>query len=164
MAVSVQFSHQMTVTETLSVSIPDVVAQNAVVVHDQFNRTATLNASSTPAVSVSASFVATLSGGALTIDLTNMTGTNGAVVNANGLVPRLIKFMNPATNANPITIAKGASNGYTGLGATYSRTLQPGQETSDYLANNGTAVSGTVKTFDLTGTGSQVLNVQVVAG
>lgn len=165
MAVAVALQHTMSVTETLSVGIPDVSAStNANVTHDQWNTTKSLNSGSSPPVTVSASFLATLSGGALTVDLTAMSGTNGAAVSASGLTPRCIKFQNPSGNANPITIAKGAASGYTGLGATFLLTLQPGQEASFYLAANGTAVSGGVKTFDLTGTASQALNVIVVAG
>jgi hypothetical protein len=85
-------------------------------------------------------------------------------VDLNGLKPRAVLFENPATNANPITIAVGASNGYTGFGADYSETLQPGQKVLKRLGSAGTAVSGTVKTLDISGTGTQALKYQMVAG
>src|SRR6476660_6066460 len=120
MAVNATYVGGLTVVETVTVGVPDVnTGANANIQHDQFNKTQTLNAGTSPAATVTASFVATLSGGALTLDLTAMTGTNGATVNANGLTPRCIVFQNPATNANPITVAKGASNGYTGLGTSF---------------------------------------------
>jgi hypothetical protein len=124
----------------------------------------TLTASSTPPVTAHAVGQQAMSGGTGSIDLRALTGLNGAAVDLNGLKPRAILFENPATNANPITVSKGASNGFTGLGSSFSLTLQPGQKVLLRLGASGTAVSGTVKTFDLAGTGSQALKYQIVAG
>jgi hypothetical protein len=95
---------------------------------------------------------ATLSGGSLTLDLTASPYSGGVKV------PIRAFFLNPASNANNITIAKGATNGYTGFGSTFAITLAPGESCQ---LNALTALSGSVKTLDLTGTGSQVLVVQV---
>lgn len=123
-----------------------------------------LTATTTPPVTVHAVGSQALSSGTASIDLTSLTGLNGVSVSLSGLKPRAILFENPAANANSITIAKGASNGYTGLGSSFSITLQPGQKAFFLLDSSGTAVSGSVKTLDLSGTGSQSLNYQTVAG
>jgi hypothetical protein len=134
------------------------------VTFDGGNETKTLTASSTPPVTAHAVGQQALSSGTGTIDLRSLTGLNGVAVDLNGLKPTAILFENPVANANPITIAKGATNGYTGLGANFSLTLQPGQTVLLDLVAAGTAVSGTVKTLDLSGTGSQALKYQMVAG
>ena len=95
---------------------------------------------------------ATMTAGAVTIDMTASPYSGGVKV------PIRAFFMNPASNANAITIVKGGTNGYTGFGSTFSVTLQPGQSVS---LNASTALSGSVKTLDVTGTGSQVLVVQI---
>ena len=104
-----------------------------------------------------------MTAGAATLDLRACEGTQGAV-DLNGLKPRVIIIEAKAGNANPITIAKGASNGYTGFGAAFSITLQPGQKVMIDDNGAGTAVSGTVKTLDVSGTGTQGLNYMIVGG
>ena len=123
-----------------------------------------LSPTSTPAATAHAVGSKALSSGTGSLDLTALTGLNGVAVSLDGLKPRAILFENPIANANPITIAKGASNGYTGIGASATITLQPGEKVLFYEGAAGTAVSSTVKTFDLTGTGSQALKYQIVAG
>ncbi len=95
---------------------------------------------------------ATMTSGAVTIDMTAAPYSGGTTV------PIRAFFLNPASNANSITIAKGASNGYTGFGSAFSITLAPGESCG---LNALTALSGSVKTLDVTGTGSQVLVVQI---
>lgn len=123
----------------------------------------TLNSASTPAVTKSFSIAQALSGGAATLDVTNVVdATTGATVTLTGLTPVYTLFTNPSTNANPITITFGAANGYTGFGAAYKETLAPG---SSVVHRIGSIVfDASHKTFDLTGTGSQILNIQILAG
>jgi hypothetical protein len=77
-----------------------------------------------------------------------------------------VKFKNKSTNANAITIAKGASNGYTGFGSAFSVTLQPGDEWTFKGNDNAgvTDVGSGAKTLDVSGTGAQVLQFHIVAG
>jgi hypothetical protein len=84
-------------------------------------------------------------------------------VTLSGLTPFMILFQNPSANANAITIAEGASNGYSGLGASFKIVLQPGEECR-ILKQAASAVGSGSKTFDLTGTGAQALGVQIAAG
>lgn len=128
----------------------------------------TLTATSTPPVTKLGFGVITLTAGAATVDMTSLVGLNGVAISLSGLKPIAIKFQNPSTNANNMTIAKGASNGYTGFGSSFSITIPPGGSVVVYMntaiANPFTAVSGSVKTLDITGTGAQVLNYEVLGG
>lgn len=155
----------LTVTETVGTDAAGYAnVNNSAVKFDGAKVDESLTGTTTPPVTAHGVGAVTMTAGAGTLDLRALTGLNGAAVDLNGLKPRAILFENPATNANPITIAKGASNGYTGLGSAFSITLQPGQKHLARLGAAGTAVSATVKTFDITGTGTQVLKYQTVAG
>jgi len=102
-------------------------------------------------ISVAQTSVA-LSVGSGSVDLTAAPFSGGTKT------PIRAFFLNPASNANSITIAKGGTNGYTGFGASFSITLAPGESCQ---LNATTPLSGSVKTLDLSGTGSQALVVQV---
>jgi hypothetical protein len=93
-----------------------------------------------------------LSTGTATIDLTASPYSGGVKT------PIRMFLMNPSANANTITIAKGGTNGYAGFGSSFSITLSPGESCQ---LDGASALSGSNKTLDLTGTGSQTLVVQV---
>ena len=152
-----------TVVETLAASVPFISNTRNSVTHDGLNEEKTLTATSTPTGTTLAQGDVDMTAGAATLDLRACEGTQGAV-DLNGLKPRVIIIEAKAGNANPITIAKGASNGYTGFGAAFSITLQPGQKVMIDDNGAGTAVSGTVKTLDVSGTGTQGLNYMIVGG
>jgi hypothetical protein len=123
----------------------------------------TLNATSTPPVDTDAFNPLSITTSA-TIDMTALVGTNGAAITLNGKKPRAVKLQCPAANTNPITIAKGDSNGYVGFGSSFSITLNPGDEILLYLPGNSSAVGGSNKTLDVSCTGTQVLNYGFVGG
>ena len=165
MSIAVTLQETLTVAETLATNVPDVSATNAVVTHNQYNVSVALSATSSPAVSLTASFAQGLTAGAATIDFTALTGTNGATVT--GSTKKVIAYImtNPATNANSITITTGASNGLTIFGASGRHVLQPGQSLMSYDPSGlSTTIDATHKTVDLSGTGAQTLNVIVVMG
>lgn len=149
------------------------IAANSVVNHTVFSQgfgtenDVVLNASSTPAVSMVADFQKALSSGAGTIDLTAVPGVSGTQ-DMTGKKIVMAKFRNPSTNANPITVKFGATNGYLLLGTGWQITLSPGQEITfgpqAAVAASTPSVSSTTKTIDLSGTGSQALDVILVAG
>lgn len=160
-------------TVGLSLTVRETVATDAAgyasetqnsVTFDGGNVDAALTATTTPAITAHAVGQQALSSGVATLDLRTLTGLNGVAVDLNGLAPRAVLFENPETNADAITITTGASNGYTGFGVSYLETLQPGAKSLRWLDATGTAVSGSVKTLDLAGTGTQALNYQIVAG
>lgn len=152
------------VVETVAVNADQISATRNSVTFNGHTEENALTASSDPNVTVHAVGSKALVAGAVTLDLRTLTGLNGVAVDLNGLAPRMIVFENPVTNANPITIVFGSATPYTGLGAAYNYTLQPGQKVAYLLGDAGTAVSATVKFLDLTGTGSQALNYEIVAG
>jgi hypothetical protein len=77
----------------------------------------------------------------------------------------MYKFQNPATNANSIIVKFGAANAYTlGGSAAWTMTLQPGQEFMGFGNGVNTVISASIKNIDISGTGSQVLNVTIAVG
>jgi len=134
------------------------------VVRTTMDTVANLDADSTPAVTEGGFFQQLMTAGAATVDLTNLTDVRGRAVNLNALKPRSIKIKALDANAGAVTIAKGASNGYTGFGSNFSLTLPAGGEVELYFGSAGTAVSGTVKTLDLSGTGTDGVQISLSAG
>lgn len=103
-----------------------------------------------------------LTAGAATIDMTNLTQAGvSPAINANTMHVRAIVVLADSANANAIQIGTGASNGWTGIGVV-----------SNILATNirlltcfGTiAVDGTHKTLDFAGTGTQKCYVLILFG
>jgi hypothetical protein len=159
--ITVQSAYQSKLDVTRTFSGEGIVGTQVVNVTGE-DTSETLTGSSTPAVSKDACLSLALSSGAITLDMTAMLDPNLGTVSISGLTPAHVKLRNPSTNANSITIAKGASNGYTGFGASFSVTLAPGSEI--LLRVGSIVVDGTHKTLDLTGTGSQALSIQITAG
>ena len=164
MSVNVAYQAKVAVTETLESNVPATPTGSRSVVHSAWDSTKTLKNDSSPPATKVAAFEQALTAGEATIDLTALAGTNGATVVGSGLRVQVLRVKAPATNGNPITIAKGASNGYDGLGASFSHTLVPGGEALFFLNDAGGDIGGSNKTLDLDGTGSQVLQVEVVLG
>lgn len=163
--VSVAYKSKVTITQTFTGDYID--SDNNTVAHDGLDVEQTYTASTTPPVTMATTFRTTLSSGNATINLLALAGlTAGETINTNGLKIQLAKFRNLSSNANAITIQEGASNGHPLLGASFSATLQPGQELT--FANNGvdvgTDVAAADSTWDVSGTGSQILEVGIVAG
>lgn len=163
MPVSAAYESKLTVTETLADTFLNTNSKS--VKYDGMNTALTLDANSSPAVvTKSAAFEKAMSSGAGTIDFRALVGTNGGAIDGNGLKVQAIKLINKANNANAITIVPGASNGLNLFGAAFSITLSPGQEITAYFKEQGTDIDATHKTIDISGTGSQVLQVIVVMG
>jgi hypothetical protein len=162
-SVTLTYGSTITAVEVVA-GTPAALQNTAQVTHNLFNKSASLNASSSPAVSKVAAFEKTLAAGAGTIDLTALTGSNGGTLDGTGLKVQAVKFSNPATNTYSITVETGASNGYELAGATFSVQLEPGQEVMLYGNGATPEIGSTAKTLDLTGTGSEVLDVIVVMG
>lgn len=127
----------------------------------------TYTASTTPPVTKMAAYEVTLSSGSATINLAALTGlTSEETVNGTGLKAQFIKLKNKSTNANAITVTKGASNGY-GLdagGSSFTVVLSPGQSATFSLNDAAPDIASGARTWDVTGTGSQVLQIHVVMG
>jgi hypothetical protein len=152
----------LTVTEILAANVADM--SDKTVVHNGYNASKTLNAISSPPASLTANGEIALVTGAKTIDLTALVGSNNLAVSGTGLRVQVVKLRNKSTNANSMTFAKGASNGYDGLGASFSITLAPGGEATIYLNDAGGDIGATNKNIDVSGTGVQVIEWQCVLG
>ena len=117
----------------------------------------------TPAVSIRGRVKAVMSGGALAnaIDLTAIPQEQGADADGTGKKVQFIKFINPG--ANPITVAKGASNGSDALGSDFSITIPAGGEVL-VKCNGGNNIGSSNKTFDISGTLAQYLLAEICVG
>ena len=165
MSVSVAYTSKATVTETLENNTGSFAASSdGKVTHNDHDLTATYSAATTPPVTKIAAFTTTLTAGTASIDMTSMTGTNGATVDASGLKLQVAKFSAPSTNANTFTVAVGTTNGYEFNGASFNIALSPGAEAL-FMANDAAPdVAAGAKTFDLSGTAAQTLDCVLVFG
>jgi hypothetical protein len=161
---SVTYRCQVTTVETISTGAPAATGAADITHTGYDSATVALSPTSTPTATAAVYASVALTAGAATLDLTALTGPGGAAVTMTGLKGRLIRITNPSSNANSVTVSKGASNGFTGLGTSFSVTIPVGGEFTFYDGGNGVAVSGTVKTLDFAGTGTQAFQVTVVAG
>lgn len=162
MSVTITYAATCTIAETLATNTGSAPAATRLVTHTDYNETATLNSGTTPPATTCASFLATLSGGVLTIDLRALTGTNGAVIDGNGLKVQIVRIKN--LGANTLTIIEGASNGHNLFTATDGTVVQPGGHILIYANDSGDDISGTTKTWDLTGTSAQTSEWTIVMG
>jgi len=159
MSITAVVQSKVTLTETLTND--DLIADSQLV-HSGYDQNTTLSGSTSPDITKAAYQTIALVAGAKTIDLTALL-LNGNAVTLDGLNPRAIHLKN--TGAAAMTIVAGASNGYTGLGALFSVTLPPDAGfLMDWPLDNATAVSATVKTLDVTGTGTDTLQLSILAG
>jgi len=159
MGITVGYVQQVTVTRT---AVGPGIGSNNTTEVNGYNSQVNLSASTSPAVTKDAAFNVTLTTGAATINLAAITDTDLGTVDLTGLKIQVIKFKNAAAAA--MTVAVGASNGHTGLGSAFSVTIPPGGEVTFHGNDGGADVASGNRTLDVTGTGSQVLGVQVVAG
>jgi nitrogen fixation/metabolism regulation signal transduction histidine kinase len=162
MTVALTLASTITVVETVANSYVDSTDQT--LKYTGLNTSLTLNGASTPAVSKQAQFQQALTSGAATVDLRALVGAAQSEVDGNGLKVRAVKLRGKSTNANPITISEGASNGYALFGSGFQLDLKPDQEILAYLKDGAVTIDGTHKTLDLAGTGSQILEIAIVLG
>jgi hypothetical protein len=150
--------------ETLEANVPAAPAGTRLVTHSSWDTAKTLKVDSSPPVRLWAAAQVALAAGTKTLDLTALLGTNELITDGTGLRVQVLRLRNPSTNANPISIAKGAANGYDGLGADFKVTLAPGAEHLILTNDAGSDISGTNKNLDMVGTGVQALDVGIALG
>jgi len=161
MAVSATLTNVFSVTETAT--DPLVAATDNTVTFSGLNMgPTTLDAGSTPPVTKQASFELAMVDGAATIDLTALPGAFGSVVNGTGLKLVAILVVSKAGNANAIGVAEGASNGYP-LGSEFDLPVAGAREFKYFGAGGGT-IGSSDRILDVTGVGTQVLQVQILMG
>lgn len=162
MSLSVSWAMTATITETLPNNTGSAADANRVVTHTNYNESGTLNGATSPVVDDQASFLATLSTGALTINLAALTGTNGATVDLTGKKVQMVRVKN--LGANDLTIKEGASNGHNFFTATDGTIVRAGGVAMFYYPEGTEDVASGARTWDLSGTGSQTSEWTIIAG
>lgn len=163
MAIRLDLASEATVTD--STVLPGTV--RASVKFDAFKTTKRLDATTTPAVEKHTSYTVPLVAGAATIDLTSLPDPLGSgTITLAGLKVQSLKFKAASTNTAKITVSKGASNGLGkgSAGDTWTSVIVPGGEELHYMPEGTPDVAGGAKTIDLAGTGTESLEVTIVAG
>lgn len=115
----------------------------SIVLGDRYGLTST----STPAVTKSWHSQVTLSAGAKTLDLTALVDQILGTVSMSGLKLISLDVVADQANTDPITIAPGAIDGYTGWAA--GLTVGPGDIQSLGPLHSTIAIDGTHKSIDL---------------
>lgn len=166
MAVSLSWQSKFKLVETSAAGL--VSTQDATRTYNGLDSERTLNSGSTPDAEDAAFFRITISGGVGSVDFTALahqldTGVS-VTKTATGKKLRGFKLKAGSANAANITVAKGASNGYAPLGTTFSRIIAPDGEDDAYLGTAGNTIDSSNKTWDLTGTNGDYVDVGVVYG
>lgn len=164
MSTRCEYRLTVTVAETPETNVPAAPASSRVNLHTLFNTSKSLDGTTTPAVSKNAIFDKALVAGAGTIDLTALTAINNLAVTFSGLKVQVWKFKAKSGNAAAVTIKFGSANPYNLLGTSWLLTLEPGQELGGYTAGAAPVVGASAKNIDLTGTGTDAVEVSLVAG
>lgn len=115
-----------------------------------------------PNASIFSGDVYALVTGAKTIDLRTAYTVGGGSADGNGLKVQGFFFKN--LGANPMTIEAGASNGYNILGASGEATIPQNAWMAVYFGEGSADVSDSVKTIDVSGTGTQTFEFAVIMG
>lgn len=167
-AITAHYDVKLDVEETLALS-QDLSAAETTFTHKVTETTrGTLNATLTPAVTKVWSDKVNLAAGAATLDLTSLTGPAGTTVDFTGLKVQLVKLACPAGNTVGITVDRGASNAYNLFGADNASAEQveilPGCSMVIFNNDKTEDVSATIKNVQLAGTGTESIEIILVAG
>lgn len=162
MSVTLAYASGVTVVETVETGTPAATDANSQITHNQYNTTASLTSATTPPVTKTAFFLQALSGGAATIDLTALSGTNGATIDGTGLKVQAFKMKN--LGANTMSITFGGSNPYELTGSDFKITLTQNQEVLIYGNDATPDIGGAACEMDLAGTSAQTAEISIVMG
>lgn len=163
-AVTAEILMKCTARETLGTGVPASTSAGATITHNQYGIEQTINATSTVPATKVVSFLQALTAGTATIDLTALTGANGASVTLSGLKVQYFYMKATATNTGAITATEGASNGYELLGNGWTLAVADGMAVAVWGEDETPDVAAGAKTIDLSGTGSETVEIMIVAG
>jgi hypothetical protein len=163
MSVQLAYRTALTVLETITAGVADVVAAASQIRHDQFNTSYDLSSSSSVPVTQVSSQVLALVAGTKTLDLTALPGANGVTIDGTGLKVRAVKLKGITAMA-AITITAGASLGYNLFGSGWKVIVNADQEAVFFLGNNAPTITSGLKNIDFAGTGTNTINVEIVLG
>lgn len=165
MSIAVTVTTQVKVVETFEGVFVNPADRTAT--FDGLSETTALSGASAVPATKHAEGELALVAGAATLDLTNLPGvTAEETVDGTGLKVQVLKLRSKNTNANKLTVGKGATNGY-GLNAegdAWSRPLSPGQRDTFEGDDAAPDIDATHRTIDVTGTGTDVLEYAIVMG
>lgn len=165
MSVELEILQRLRITETV---IDDFIsAAQDTLQRDAGKGTVELDDGTTPDVEDYAIFELALSGGAGSINLAALPHNHGGVNITKDFTGKKIRawlFWTPDTNANNITITKGASNGYSPVGTSFTKVIPPNGASSDDFDTAAIDVASGARLLDVTGTGSQVVFCAIVCG
>lgn len=140
---------------------------NNTVLLSGLNESGTYDATTSVPVTKAAAYEVPLTAGAATIDLTALVGLSlEEVVDGTGLKAQFVKFKNKSSNANLMTVTRGASNGWgpDAAGSAFTIPMSPGQSHLMSLADASIDVAAGDRTIDVSGTGAQVLQIEILLG
>lgn len=165
-SVTATFLARLSIAETVALALDSSADPT---INNNFDDvTETLTASTTVPVTKVYTDTISLVAGAATIDLTSLTGPGGTAVTFDGLKVQLVRITCPTGNSGGITFAVGAANGYNLFGADNVSAerveIMPGGAELRYTPDNGEDVDATHKQIDVTGTGTDSFNIELVAG
>lgn len=162
MSVSLTRADTLTVAETLETNVGSMTAANRVLTHTEFNESETLTGATTPPVTKCAHFIQALAGGAATVDLRTLTGSNGATVDGNGLKVQCLRVKN--LGANTLSLTFGAATPYNLSGADWKVTLSQNQIFTYYGNDSTPDIAAGAKHIDLAGTLVETSEWTVIMG
>ena len=162
MPITVAYAATASVVETLPNNTGSAAAASRVVTHSEYNEGAQYTSASTPPVTLVAEFLLTLTTGAATIDLRTLTGTNGAVVDGNGLKVQIVRIKN--LGANNMTFKGGSSTPHNMFTVTTGQVVFPGGHLMIFSNDNGDDIDATHKFWDVEGTGAQTAEITIIMG
>lgn len=164
--VSCTYNFALTVENTLDVS-EDLIANP--IVNMVFTTNAVVKAiidgSSTVPATTAWGKKQALSGGTATLDLEALARDNLPNLNLNGLRPQILFLFGSTANTAGISVAAGATNGHNILGASDGKvTILPGCLAMFFWNDKLDDVVGADSEVDLVGTGTETLEIIIVAG
>lgn len=163
MSVKATAELRLTVDEVPSAAaLPYGTEGQTTVKSNGLNLSITYTDTSTPNAKKAAYQALPLVAGVAALDLSACPGFGALPVDMTGQKVRAVLFRAGKTNTAPITVKKGAANGFTGFGATFSLTLAPGRQA--LVMANDDVVGAANKVLDVTGTGAEVLEFILVTG
>ena len=161
MSLSLTYAANLTAVETLEGNTDGIAASSRRVTWSAFDNAGTYTGTTVPPVTKIGAKTAALVAGALTIDLTALTGwgANGANVDGTGLKLQFFRVRN--LGAADMTFATGGTSGYN-FGGPF--TVKAGCEVLFKFNDNLPDVAAGVKNIGVTGTGTDTAEVTLVLG
>ena len=167
MSVTLKYKMVAEAEEVIALGLDNV--DNPTITHKLGDFASTLNATSMPVVTKAFSDTVPLVAGAGSLDLTSLAGPSGTSIDFTDLKVQMVQLACPTTNSGGITVAKkDAVTGYNLFGADNVSAEQvevmPGSYVQLYHRDTLEDVDATHKDLTFAGTGTDTIQVLLVAG